>query len=161
MSFQSKQVIKRSVLKIDSSAKKIFPLLCPKRELEWIPGWKYEMIYSKSGFNEEGCIFKTKESHGREVVWTTVIYDPEIFKIKFMNFAVGLFILKFEIDLSEKPEKKTEMEVKQTYTSLSKKGNYFLDKIIDELFIKKMKMLEITLNHFLKTGKLMEKEELK
>ncbi len=24
---------------------KLFPLFCPRRELEWLAGWQYEMLY--------------------------------------------------------------------------------------------------------------------
>ena len=37
----------------------IFPLLCPVREYEWLETWQCEMIYTKSGFTELDCIFKT------------------------------------------------------------------------------------------------------
>jgi hypothetical protein len=25
---------------------KVFPLLCPVREADWLPGWQYRLIYS-------------------------------------------------------------------------------------------------------------------
>jgi hypothetical protein len=33
----------------DASPEIVFPLLCPVREAEWVPDWKYRMIYSQSG----------------------------------------------------------------------------------------------------------------
>jgi hypothetical protein len=38
---------------------KIFPLLCPTTELDWLPGWNCELIHSQSGYAEPNCIFKT------------------------------------------------------------------------------------------------------
>ncbi|MGI9537489.1 MAG: hypothetical protein ACR2PB_10480, partial [Desulfocapsaceae bacterium] len=54
---------------LNSTPEKVFPLLCPVREYEWIPQWQCEMIYSRSGVAELGCVFSTdfKDSFGREV----------------------------------------------------------------------------------------------
>jgi len=38
---------------------KIFPLLCPTLEYDWLPGWTCEMLHSKTGYAEYDCIFKT------------------------------------------------------------------------------------------------------
>ncbi len=37
----------------------VFPLLCPVREGEWLPGWQYRLIWSDSGIAELGCVFTT------------------------------------------------------------------------------------------------------
>ena len=41
----------------------VFPLLCPVREADWVPGWQYRLIYSKSGVAEAGCVFITEENN--------------------------------------------------------------------------------------------------
>ena len=41
----------------------VFPLLCPVRETDWVPGWQYRMIYSLSGM-EAGCVFATPNLNG-------------------------------------------------------------------------------------------------
>ena len=34
----------------ETTPENIFPLLCPAREADWIPGWDSELIYTKSGY---------------------------------------------------------------------------------------------------------------
>ena len=41
---------------INAPVEDIFPLLGPIREYDWIPGWEADMIWSESGFAEEGAI---------------------------------------------------------------------------------------------------------
>jgi hypothetical protein len=38
---------------------KIFALLCPTTELDWLPEWSCELLHSQSGYAELNCIFKT------------------------------------------------------------------------------------------------------
>ena len=52
-----------------ASPEKVFPLLCPVREADWIPGWRYKLIYSESGVAELGCIFTTEHP---VVEWITI-----------------------------------------------------------------------------------------
>jgi len=42
---------------IGATPEKIFPLLCPAAEYDWIENWDCELVFSRSGVNEEGCIF--------------------------------------------------------------------------------------------------------
>ena len=46
-------------MQLASSPEKIFPLLCPTCEYDWIDTWKCRMIYSDSGHAELDCVFKT------------------------------------------------------------------------------------------------------
>ncbi len=41
---------------------RVFPLLCPTRETEWLEYWRCELIHSRSGFAEEGCIQNTQHA---------------------------------------------------------------------------------------------------
>src|SRR2546430_15425417 len=60
----------------DAPPDRVFPLLCPVREADWVPGWQYKMIYSKSGVAEAGCGFTTPNGDGTETTWLVTPYDP-------------------------------------------------------------------------------------
>jgi hypothetical protein len=62
----------------------VFPLLCPVREAEWVPGWSYRLIFSNSCFAEEGCVFATPNDDGVETIWTITDYDARNFRIAFV-----------------------------------------------------------------------------
>ena len=40
------------IVNCKAKVEEFFPLLCPKREEEWIPGWECETVWSHSGCNE-------------------------------------------------------------------------------------------------------------
>lgn len=54
----------------------VFPLLCPVREYEWIDGWSCQLIFSDSGFVEDGCVFTTRLTGEGPTVWVTTRHDP-------------------------------------------------------------------------------------
>ena len=68
--------------------------------MDWLPGWGVKMVFSESGFNEEGCIFIAGAYLEPEAIWTTVRHDPEQGVIEFLNVSPGNFVLKFNINLA-------------------------------------------------------------
>jgi hypothetical protein len=63
----------------------IFPLLCPKAEEAWIPGWQCEVLHSRSGRNEPGAVFRTVGAFGGEVIWYTREYDQARGVVEFVR----------------------------------------------------------------------------
>ena len=84
----------------DAPPDRVFPLLCPVREAEWVPGWKHQMIYSESGVAEDGCVFMTPNESGPETVWQVTCYDPSNFRIAFAWVRPGLVATQLRISLS-------------------------------------------------------------
>jgi hypothetical protein len=68
----------------------VFPLLCPVREADWVPGWRYRLIYSESGIAEYGCVFITPNEDGTETTWVVTDYDPPSFRIAYAWVNPGL-----------------------------------------------------------------------
>lgn len=99
----------------------VFPLLCPVREADWVPGWKYRLIYSQSGFAEAGCVFITEENN-REATWIVTEYDPAAFRIVFVWVNPGMVATQIYISL-EPSAGNTRAHVRYTYTGLSPEGN--------------------------------------
>ncbi len=130
---------------------KVFPLLCPVREAEWVPGWQYRLIYSKSGVAEAGCVFSTEEN-GRETTWIVSEYDPAAFSIGFVWVIPGA--VAAQINISLKPSGgNTEAVIRYAYTGLSPEGNREVEGFDKNWFRNKMQSWEAAINHYLQTGK--------
>ncbi len=84
-SFTSKKVTLNYKQINNAPLEKVFPLLCPVREKEWLDGWNYKMIYSESGTAEDGCVFTTPSQGEFESIWTVTNYDRANFKIAFVK----------------------------------------------------------------------------
>ena len=140
----------------DAPPERVFPLLCPVREAEWVPGWNYRLIYSKSGVAEDGCVFTTPNHVGPETVWMVTHYDPSNHRIAFAWLRPGLVATQLRISLSPAPGEKTYTNIHFVYTALSPEGNTVVESYTPEWFQKKMQGWETAINHFLRTGKLLE-----
>ena len=71
MNFEAKRIVREYTMRIDASPDRVFPLLCPRREYEWIPDWKSDIVFSESGFAERDCVFTTvlpgAAAHGKKL----------------------------------------------------------------------------------------------
>lgn len=138
---------------------RVFPLLCPVREAEWLPGWKYRLIYSRSGYAELDCVFTSPESDGSEKVWQCTAYDREHFAIDYMWVRAGAMTAHLEIRLARRPDGYTDAKIRYTYTSLSQAGNTELERMNEAWFVPRMEGWQTAINHYRRTGRLVEATE--
>jgi len=134
---------------------KVFPLLCPVREADWVPGWQYRLIYSQSGVAEAGCVFITPNEDGTETTWVVTEYDPAAFRIAFAWMNPGLVTAQIRISL-ERSAENTEADIQYTYTALSVAGNREGERYDKNWFRHKMQSWETAINHYLRTGTLID-----
>ncbi len=137
----------------DAPPETIFPLLCPVREADWVPGWQYKMIYSKSGVAEAGCVFTTPNGDGTETTWLVTEYDPARLRMAFAWIKPGQVAAQIAICLNKNPEGNTTALIRYTYTGLSAMGNQEIESYDKKWFEHKMKGWEAAINHYLRTGK--------
>jgi hypothetical protein len=134
---------------------KVFPLLCPVREADWVPGWQYRVIYSDSGIAELGCIFATPNSENEaapETTWITTIYNPSAFRIGFVWINPGLVVAEILIELTPAGTDQTCAHIRYRYTGLTPDGNNEVARYDEKWFQKKMQGWESAVNHYLRTG---------
>lgn len=139
---------------------RVFPLLCPVREGDWLSGWQYRLIYSDSGVAELGCVFTTPNtpasvSHSQaaaETTWIVTEYDPSAFRIAFVWINPGYIITELRIQLTPAEHAATRTHIRYRYTGLSSDGNRELEGYDQKWFEAKMQHWETTINHYLRTG---------
>jgi len=96
----------------------VFPLLCPVRESDWVPGWQYRLIYSQSGAAEDGCVFVTPNEDNTETTWVVSDYDPAAFRIAFVWVSPGLVAAQIKISLERNSHGTTDAYIRNAYTGL-------------------------------------------
>jgi len=138
----------------DRAPEQVFPLLCPVREADWLPHWKYNLIYSESGLAEDGCVFTTPNESGTENVWMCTHYDPAALTIAYAWVEPGLVATQLRIALAPAPGGKTRSHIRFSYTALSEAGNAVVDRYTQAWFEKKMLGWEEAINHYLRTGQM-------
>jgi hypothetical protein len=161
--FQSYRIAHEYIQTNPAPPERVFPLLCPVREGDWLPGWKYRLIHSESGVAELGCVFTTPNppaaaSHSQAVLETTWIvteYDPSAFRIAFVWINPGHTITEIHIQLTPAEPGATRTHIRYRYTGLSPDGNRELEHYDQKWFEAKMQNWETTINHYLHTGTMM------
>jgi hypothetical protein len=98
----------------------VFPLLCPVREYDWLPGWSCQMIYSDSGVAEKDCVFRTMPQPGEPSTWCTTFYQPPE-RIEYV--VVGEDSLtRLHIEL-QRTATGTRLRWTRLFTGLTEEGN--------------------------------------
>jgi hypothetical protein len=159
--FRGNRVVHEFTQTNPAAPEKIFPLLCPVREADWLPGWKYRLIYSDSGVAELGCVFTTPNPPGSaapdrasaETTWIVTDYDPAAFRIHYLWIDSGHIITELRIQLARSGGEGTRTHIHYRYTGLSPEGNSDLEHYDQKWFESKMQNWETTINHYLRTGK--------
>ncbi len=158
--FKSTRIVHEFTQTNPAMPEKVFPLLCPVREADWLPGWQYQLIYSESGYAELGCVFTTpnppgsavQERAAAETTWIVIDYDPATFRIAFVWIDPGHIITELRIQLTAEDGQTTRTHIRYRYTALSPDGNRELEHYTQSWFESKMKNWETTMNHYLRTG---------
>jgi hypothetical protein len=138
---------------VKHSAAKIFPLLCPTREYDWLDGWGCELLYSRTGVAEMDCIFKTVFIANKTSTWVVDVYQPNE-KIQFCIIIEG-GIIRNSITLHEKPDGTTIVTFYWTITAFNEAGYGFLKEVSIENFQIIVKGTERMINHYLDTGEML------
>ena len=129
---------------------KVFPLLCPVREIEWAEGWLPELVISTSGVAERDCVFTTPEKAGT-AIWYITRHEPAARFVEMLKILPGVTACRLSIQLSENGHD-CFADVTYSHTSLGPAGDEFVAKFTADYYQKFMQDWEKSLNHFLKTG---------
>ena len=138
---------------LKGTPERVFPLLCPVREYEWIETWQGRLVYSDSGVAEDNCIFKTDLPGQGEDVWVVSRYEP-CRAIEFVRFG-GERVMRYNIALRSAGGDSTEARWTQILTGLSEAGNRHVEGYANRAFHERMADLEHMLNHYLTTGQML------
>ncbi len=157
MKLKAKRIIRNYCQVINSTPETIFPLLCPVKEKEWLDGWSYKLIYSQSGFAEEGAIFTTSKEGEEDTAWIITVRDNENHKVEFVSVTPKSRASSLKIKVRQKGFDSSFVDIKYTHTSLSSNGDNFIDNHTEKVFLGMMKFWEDSMNYFLKTGEKLKK----
>jgi hypothetical protein len=125
----------------------VFPLLCPVREREWVPGWNPSRVLTRSGIAELGCVFVTPAGRA-EATWIVTRYEPPR-TIEFVKHTPGETIGMIGIELRPGPDGSTRATVTYAYTSLGPAGDGVVAAFTAEHYRAFMREWETNLNRFL------------
>jgi hypothetical protein len=143
-------VLREEIWSMPAAPEKIFPLLCPVLEYDWIPFWRAQLIHSASGVAEKGCIFETRFPDSGRSVWVCTHYAPPT-RIEYTTFQENGVLARLEITLRATAGG-TEMRWTRTWHALDERGAATLSRWDDQPYQAMNHRLQTLLRHYLETG---------
>lgn len=136
---------------IAATPERVFPLLCPEREKQWLPGWDARWIHSSSGLAEAGAVFATRDAgSAAEVIWVVTAHRPPAF-LQFVRWHPGAMVVELQLDLQPAGDApgETWLDICYTFTALSQAGAARIEAMTDEQWQQQMTFWETNLNRWL------------
>ncbi len=138
---------------IHAPPERVFPLLCPIREKEWIDGWDARVLWSRSGVAEDNAMFATHIESGE--TWVTTRYEPERFRVEYTIFAGGHAVLRMDLALADAGHGTTRWTTRRTYTGLDVLGRALISRTTERQVLDDQDRLARQLEYFLANGKML------
>jgi hypothetical protein len=130
---------------------KVFPLLCPVREAEWVNGWSPEQVISASGVAERDAVFLTPDPRGK-AIWYITRHEPENWFVEMLRIVPGVTACRLSVQLLENGSE-CFADITYSHTSIGPAGDEFVAGFTAEYYESFMRTWEKELNHFLTTGR--------
>lgn len=145
------RISKKTTFHLLSRPSVVFPLLCPKREYDWVDGWNCQIKFSESGFAEPGCIFSTKLEPEGDAIWMMTDYYPDNF-LRILKVCPEFYVLDWTFVLKQAEEGETDLEMTYTMTALSEEGWVHIRDFMEKIYPNLMERLYNSLSYYLRTG---------
>lgn len=131
-----------------------FPLLCPAREADWIPGWTAEILYSEAeGFVSPNCVFRTDVTNMAwgAGLWYFIGYEKNKF-VEVLRKNTNT-IMQMRIEAKENTDGTVTGTCHITNSAITKDGNQEIQE-----FEEKIKTLSegvpMIIGRYLETGEM-------
>lgn len=132
-------------------ADRVFPLICPVREKEWMESWNPGVVYSQSGLVEPECVFTSADENG-ETIWIVVDHDAETRVVEMVRTTPGFTACILDVAVEPVSEAECRVAVTYSHTALSAAGEAFVDAFSDEAYAEVMAQWKRALDHYLAHG---------
>lgn len=136
---------------------KVFPLLCPVREADWIEGWNPVQVLTESGVAERDCVFVTA-AEPNDAIWYITRHEPDAGFVEMIKITPLVTACRLTIQVRER-EDGSDAVVTYTHTSLGPAGDRFVDLFTEEFYRQFMKDWESRMNHYLLHGAVLQSQD--
>lgn len=138
---------------VPAAPERVFPLLCPVLEYQWIPHWRCDLLHSVSGVAEEDCVFRTASPRDGAMTWVVSRYEPPA-RIEFTCFVADTCVFRLKIALTAEGAG-TRLDWTRRWLSVGPQGDAWLADWSESEHEKSMDFLRRALTHYLTSGKML------
>ena len=136
--------------KLIAGPDRVFPLLCPVREADWIHDWDPIAVWSDSGVAETDCVF-VMPGTPRPAIWYVTRHEPDRGFVEMLKIVPEVTACRLTIQLAATTSG-CDAVVTYSHTSLGPPGDVFVANFTAAFYERFMKEWETQMNHYLETG---------
>lgn len=107
---------------VGAPADRLFPLLCPVREYEWLEGWSCRLVHTASGLVEPGCVFVTERPGDGITTWVTTVHDPVACRVAFVRVTEGRRAVRMALHVEPLDAERCRLRVAYDVTGIDDAG---------------------------------------
>lgn len=148
------RVTRTFIQRLVAEPSKVFPLLCPVREADWIDGWDPLVVFSESGVAEPDCVFLTEASPSN-AIWYVSRHDPGNGFVEMVKITPDVTVCKLTIQIRQ-VENGSEAKITYSHTSLGPEGDTYVSSFTEEYYQQFMRDWESRINHYLSYGSILQ-----
>jgi hypothetical protein len=115
-----KRVLRTYTQTLIGDPSKVFPLLCPVREADWIDGWDPALVLTGSGVAEADCVFVTS-AQPHDAIWYITRHEPDRF-VEMIKITPGVTACKLQIEVRASGSG-SQATIAYMHTSLGPEGD--------------------------------------
>lgn len=130
---------------------RVFPLLCPVREAEWLDGWDPLWVASNSGVAEPDGVFITQSAGLPEAIWYITRHEPDRGLVEMIKITPDVTACRLRIQVRAAPAG-SEAVVTYGHTSLGPSGDALVASFTAAYYAQFMRDWESRMNYFLTHG---------
>jgi hypothetical protein len=134
---------------------RVFPLLCPQREHDWIPTWRAQIVHSHSGFAELDCVFTTDSPHDGHRTWVCTRFEPSRV-VEYAAFSSLGYVMHLAIELVPIRDVATNVSWSRRFIASNDQGRKWMEALTPEGLAGATRGLAQLLEHFLRTGSMLK-----
>jgi hypothetical protein len=148
-----RRIVHRYTQNLTAPPERVFPLICPVREADWLHDWAYDMVFSSTGVAEKGCVFLTGAGEPDEDVWVISTHDPARHLVEMTRISRADYVCLIRVALAEAGSG-ARAEISYTFTALSERGSRVIEeRHSPQRFHEMVTLWERSMNHYLQTGR--------
>jgi hypothetical protein len=145
-----RRVTRTFTQKLVAEPSKVFPLLCPVREADWLDGWDPLAVFSETGVAEVDCVFITEASPSN-AIWYITRHEPSNGFVEMIKITPTVTACKLTIQLRPVGDG-SEATITYAHTSLGPEGDTFVASFTEEHYQQFMRDWEARINYYLLHG---------
>ena len=136
---------------LSASPSRVFPLLCPVREHDWIPTWRAQIVHSHSGLAELDCVFTTQSPSDGNRTWICTRYEPSC-AIEYIAHSTLGYVMHLTIALEAQGEAGTNVSWSRRFIAVNDEGKAWIDAISAQGMTEATGALANLLDYYLVNG---------